>query len=67
MFENFLYFGDENFDVIVIKNFVKEIYNEIKKEEYVENSNEFIECLINKDEFVLVEIFEKYKFLKEFF
>lgn len=65
--ENLLHFGDENPDVTVIKKLVKEIHNEIKKEEYVTNSNELIDCLINKDEFALAEIFEKHKFSKELF
>ncbi|GAA0876296.1 KAP family P-loop domain-containing protein [Wandonia haliotis] len=65
--ENLLHFGDENPDVTVIKKLIKEIHNEIKKEEYVANSNELIDCLTNKDEFVLAEIFEKHKFSKELF
>lgn len=65
--ENLLHFGDENPDVAVVKNHVKEIHNEVKKDEYVENSNELIDCLINKDEFALAEIFEKHKFSKELF
>jgi hypothetical protein len=65
--ENLLRFGDENPDVTAIKSLVKEIHNEIKKEEYVANSNELIDCLTNKDEFALAEIFEKHKFSKELF
>ncbi|MDY3319879.1 P-loop NTPase fold protein [Riemerella anatipestifer] len=65
--ENLLHFGDENPDVTVIKKLIKEIHNEIKKEEYVANSNELIDCLTNKDEFALAEIFEKHKFSKELF
>ncbi len=65
--QNLLHFGDENPDVAVVKNLVKEIHNEVKKEEYVENSNELIHCLIDKDEFALAEIFEKHKFSKELF
>lgn len=65
--ENLLHFGDENPDVTVIKNLIKEIHNEIKKEEYVANSNELIDCLTNKDEFAIAEIFEKQKLSKELF
>lgn len=65
--ENLLHFGDKNPDVTVIKKLIKEIHNEIKKEEYVANSNELIDCLTNKDEFALAEIFEKHKLSKELF
>lgn len=65
--ENLLHFGDENPDVTKIKKFIKEIHYEIKKNEYVANSNELIDCLINKDEFALATIFEKHKFSKELF
>ena len=65
--ENLLHFEDENSDVTAIKRLVKEIHDEIKKEEYVANSNELIDCLTNKDEFALAEIFEKHKFSKELF
>ncbi|MBX3164816.1 MAG: NTPase KAP [Bacteroidetes bacterium] len=65
--ENLLHFGDDNPHVTDIKKLVKEIHNEIKKEEYVANSNELIDCLVNKDEFALAAIFEKHKFSEELF
>jgi len=65
--ENLLHFGDDNPDVTKIKQLVKEIHSEIKKEEYVAESNELIDCLANKDEFALATIFEKHKFSKELF
>ncbi|MFC4231585.1 P-loop NTPase fold protein [Parasediminibacterium paludis] len=65
--ENLLHFGDENPDVTKIKQLVKKIHFEIKKEEYVAEGNEFIDCLANKDEFALTAIFEKHKFSKELF
>ena len=65
--ENLLHFGDENPDVTEVKKLVKEIHYEIKKEEYVANSNELIDCLINKDEFELAAIFKKHEVSKEIF
>jgi hypothetical protein len=50
-----------------MKNIVKQIHLEIKKEEYVKESNELIDCLTNKDEYELAAIFEKQKFSKELF
>ena len=65
--ENLLHFGDENPDVTDIKKLVKEIHYEIKKDEYVTNSNELIDCLINKDELVLADVFRKHEVAKEIF
>ncbi|OXB07737.1 P-loop NTPase fold protein [Flavobacterium pectinovorum] len=65
--DNLLHFADENPDVTVIKKLVKEIHYEIKKEEYVANGNELIECLVNKDELELSAIFKKHELSKEFF
>lgn len=65
--ESLLYFKEENPDVTVIKELAIDIHNEFKKEEYVENSNELIDCLKNKDEFELTKFFDKHKFSKELF
>jgi len=65
--ENLLHFGDDNPDVTKVKQLVKKIHYEIKKEEYIIESNELIDCLANKDEFALATIFEKHKFSKELF
>jgi len=65
--ENLLHFGDDNPDVTKVKQLVKKIHSEIKKEEYVAESDELIDCLANKDEFALATIFEKHKFSKELF
>jgi hypothetical protein len=65
--ENLLHFGDENPDVTTIKTHIKGIHYEIKKEEYVANSNELIDCLINKDEIALAEVFKKHEVEKEIF
>ena len=65
--ENLLHFGDDNPDVTKVKQLVKEIHSEIKKEEYVAESSELLDCLANKDEFSLATIFEKHKFSKELF
>ena len=63
--ENLLHFGDENPEVTKMKQTIKEIHSEIKKEEYVANSNELIDCLAKEDEFALAAIFDKHKFSKE--
>ena len=65
--ETLLHFGDDNPDVTKMKKIVEGIHDEIKKEEYVADSNELIDCLINKDEFALAAVFEKHKFSKELF
>ncbi|MFD2035171.1 P-loop NTPase fold protein [Belliella marina] len=65
--ENLLHFGDDNPEVTKIKQLVKLIHSEIKKEEYVADSNELIDCLTNKDEYALAALFEKHKFSKELF
>lgn len=65
--ENLLHFGDDNPDVTKMKKTVKAIHDDIKKEEYVADSNELIDCLANKDEIALTLIFEKHKFSKELF
>jgi hypothetical protein len=63
--ENLLHFDDENLEVTKMKQTIKEIHFEIKKEEYVANSNELIDCLTNEDEYALAAIFDKHKFSKE--
>lgn len=65
--ENLLHFGDENPKVTKMKQIIKSIHSEIKKEEYVADSNELIDCMTNKDEFALAAIFDKHKFSKELF
>jgi len=65
--ENLMHFGDDNPDVTKVKQLVKNIHSEIKKEEYVAESNELIDCLASKDELALAAIFEKHKFSKELF
>lgn len=65
--ENLLHFEDDNPDVTEMKKIVKGIHDEIKKEEYVADSNELIDCLTDKDEFALARIFEKHKFSKVLF
>lgn len=65
--ENLLHFGDDNPDVTIIKKHIKEIHYEIKKDDYVANSNELIDCLINKDEIALAEVFKKHEVEKEIF
>lgn len=65
--ENLLHFGDDNPDVTIIKKHIKEIHYEIKKDDYVANSNELIDCLINKDEIALAEVFKKHAVEKEIF
>lgn len=65
--ENLMHFGDKNPEVTKMKNIVKQIHLEIKKEEYVMESSELIDCLTTKDEYELAAIFEKQKFSKELF
>lgn len=67
VFENLMHFGDDNPEVTKMKEIIKQIHTEIKKEEFVSDSNELIDCLANKDEFALEKIFEKHNFSKELF
>jgi hypothetical protein len=64
---NLLHFAEENPEVDKIKKMVSDIHQEIKKEQYLKESNELIECLVKKDEYALAEIFEKHKFSKQMF
>lgn len=66
--ENILNFNNnENPDITEIKSLVKEIHDEIKKEEHIANSKEFIECLKSQDEVALADFFEKHILSKELF
>lgn len=65
--QNLLHFKDDNPDISTIKQYVKDIHDEIKKEEYIVISNELIDCLTKNDELELIEFFEKHKFSNEFF
>ena len=65
-FESLLHFGVKNPDVSVIANKVIEIHDNIKKEQYVANSNKLIDFL-NKDEAELRAFFEKHILSKELF
>jgi len=65
--ENLLHFGDDDPEVTKIKSIVKAIHFEIKKDKYLADSNELIDCLINKDEVALTSIFDKHQFSKELF
>lgn len=65
--ESILYFKDKNPDITEIKSLVKEIHDEIKKEEHIANSKEFIECLKNESEVALADFFEKHSLSKEIF
>ena len=65
--DNLLHFGDDDPNETIIKKHIKEIHSEIKKEEYVANSNELIDCLKNKDEIALADVFKKLVMEKEIF
>jgi hypothetical protein len=65
--EALLHFSDENPEVTKVKQIIRGVHLEIKKEEYISDGNELIDCLSNKDEFVLAEIFDRHKFSKELF
>ena len=65
--ESILYFKDKNPDITEIKSLVKKIHDEIKKEEHIANSKEFIKCLKSQDEVALADFFEKHILSKELF
>lgn len=64
---NLLHFGDANPEVTKVKNIVKQIHLEIKKEEYKKESSELINCLTNENDYELFAIFEKRKLSNELF
>ncbi len=65
--ENLVHFDEDNPETKKIKNLVKEIHSEIKKETHIAEGKELIDCLSNKDEYALATIFEKHKFSKDLF
>jgi hypothetical protein len=65
--ENLLHFKSENSKVEAVKLKIKQVHIEIKKEEHLKDSDEFIDTLVNKDEYSLTEIFQKHQFSKELF
>ncbi|WP_229202816.1 P-loop NTPase fold protein [Arcicella rosea] len=65
--DNLLHFGDDNPEVTRIKAIVENIHLEIKKGQYIDDSNKLINSIIKNDEFALESIFEKQKYSKELF
>lgn len=63
--ENLLHFKNDNPKVEVVKLKIKQVHTEIKKEQHLKDSDEFIDTLVNKDEYLLTEIFQKHQFSKE--
>jgi hypothetical protein len=64
--EGLLHFHEESSDVAEIKGIIKGIHQSIKKEQYVAESNKFIDCLCNSED-ELKEMFKKNLFSKELF
>lgn len=60
VFENLFHFPEENPEVNLIREFVKEIHHDIKKEYYVIDSNKLIDCIASNNETKLSEIFREH-------
>ncbi len=67
MVDNMMHFSDENPDVTIIKHQVKNIHNEIKKEEHKKTSEELISLMEGDDEKSLAKFFNDNRFSKELF
>lgn len=65
--DNLLHFEDDNLDITSIKQYIKEIHHEIKKDEYLAYGKELINCLINKDDVAMSNVFAKHELRKEIF
>lgn len=65
MMDNIDHFSDQYDDIIEIKNLVKEAHYEIKKEQYVSESNELIKVLKNNDAKALANFMQKHQLSTE--
>ncbi len=65
--ENLLHFASGTIEVQRVKAMVKDIHDEIKREQYAKESDEFLKILQEGDEYQLAELFQKHQFSKELF
>jgi hypothetical protein len=63
---NLLHFGGGSASVMKIKAMIKDAHDSIKAEQVMHEGDELIDYLLNKDEYALAELFEKYKHSKNF-
>lgn len=67
VFDNLFNFNADNEKVTEIREIIKKIHNEIKKEQDTKKGNELIKYIENNDEESIVEMFEKNIFLTDSF
>lgn len=65
--ENLLHFTDEAVENTLIKNRIKEIHDDIKKERYIENGNELITCIQEGSADAMASLFQKHEYSKDLF
>lgn len=65
--ENILHFKSEKEKIYKIQMTIKEIYDELKREQNVENSKELIDSLLENDITSLRTVFKKYQHSKDLF
>lgn len=65
--ENILHFKSEKEKIYKIQMTIKEIYDELKREQNVENSKELIDSLLENDVTSLRTVFKKYQLSKDLF
>ena len=65
--ENILHFKSEKEKIYKIQMTIKEIYDELKREQNVENSKELIDSLLENDITSLRTVFKKYQLSKDLF
>ena len=64
---NLMHFTNNDTRIENLKSVIKSIHDEILEDRNKKISTEFLDTLLNKDEFELADIFNKYKFKKELF
>jgi hypothetical protein len=66
-FDNLFHFKEENTLVEDIKETIRKLHNDIKKEQDIEKSNILIECIKNNNLNLIRELFDKFNYSSELF
>jgi len=67
VFDNIFHFQEDNPEVIIIRDVVREIHHDIKKEHSIKESNKLLDCIVSDDESALREIFREHMVIKPLF
>ena len=66
-FENLFHFKEENKQVLEIREVIKKLHDEIKKEQDIEKSNKLIEHITNNEVKSIKELFDKFNYSTDLF